>query len=480
MHDQACGVHGKGISQKRILAVLMLSVYMTSVGVSVLNVALPSVETGLGASNAQLQWVLSGYALTFGVALVPAGRAGDLYGRRLLFVFGTLMFAVSCAVAGLATNATMLATARLFQGLAAGISGPQGIGLMQQYFHGGARGKAFGWFGTTIGVAFISGPILGGLIIHLGGDGSGWRWIFLVNIPAAVLAALGALRWIPTEAVKGDRANGRSIDLDIPGTLLVTTAMFVILLPFTIAHQNALWWLLIPFGASVGWGWYRWEIYYRDSGRQPMVELSLFRIKQFTHGVLISSLYLLGTTNVWVLVALYMQDGLGYSALASGMMALPSAGMTILASRAVGRYVYRFGRWFVIIGLTSLLVGMAASIAVVQLHQHIATSEWWLLATLAFVGVAQGSVILPTQTLTLDVIPIDYAGSSAGVMQTGQRIGAAIGITLITAIAFAVLSTSDWTMAATVGFASVGVVIACTLPLAIIDLRAAQKGIFVS
>src|SRR5699024_9704447 len=102
-------------------------------------------------------------------------------------VFGTLMFAVSCAVAGLATNATMLATARLLQGLAAGISGPQGIGLMQQYFHGGARGKAFGWFGTTIGVAFISGPILGGLIIHLGGDGSGWRWIFLVHIPAAVL-----------------------------------------------------------------------------------------------------------------------------------------------------------------------------------------------------------------------------------------------------------------------------------------------------
>lgn len=454
----------------RILLVLLSSTYLTSIGVSVFNVALPSVEHGLDASPSELQWVLSGYALLFGTVLIPAGRAGDMFGRRALFLVGTLVFTAASAVAGLSSDASVLAVARLVQGFGAGIAGPQTLGILRAHFAGEARARAMGWFGTVVGLAFISGPLVGGTIIALAGEnGGGWRWIFWVNVPLGVLTAALAMWWIPSDSsAEQDRTAPRGLDL--VGAGLLTVAVASLLLPFT-QPESLLMWGLLPFAALVGVVWVRWESSYRRRGLTPMVDLDLFRVRQFSAGTLITSLYLLGTTNVWVLVALYMQDGLGHSAFASGMLALPSACMTIMASRVVGRHVYRIGRLLVALGLVSLLFGLAASATVIWLH----VSEWWLLASLSLVGLAQGSVILPTQTLALDVVSDEYASTSVGIMQTGQRIGAAIGVTLVTTVVFSSLQVWGWALAAIAGLASVGVVAGVALALAIREWRTYRR-----
>src|SRR5699024_9585385 len=181
----------------RILAVLLMAIFMSLMSVSVVNVALASIQTGLDASQSDIQWVLSGYALTFGVVLVSAGRAGDLLGRGGFFILGMVIFTLASVAAGLAPDAQWLNGARFVQGVGSGFLNPQAVGMIQQYFRGPERGRAFGFFGTTVGVSVAIGPILGGLLIQLGGVEIGWRLTFLINVPVGLLAIVLALLWFP-------------------------------------------------------------------------------------------------------------------------------------------------------------------------------------------------------------------------------------------------------------------------------------------
>src|SRR3954471_12998427 len=156
---------------------------MTLLDVSIVNVALPSIRSDLHLSAGELQWVLSGYALTFGLVLVPAGRYGDARGRRNVFIAGLLLFTLSSAAAGLATSALWLVVARLVQGAAAGVVNPQVSGLIQQLFRPAERGRPFGLLGATIGISTAVGPLLGGLLIQLFGAGTGWRGVFFIHVP---------------------------------------------------------------------------------------------------------------------------------------------------------------------------------------------------------------------------------------------------------------------------------------------------------
>lgn len=162
----------------RILAVLLTVIFMSLIGVSIVNVALPTIQQDLGASQADLQWVLSGYALTFGIALVAAGRAGDIVGRGGLFIIGVGVFTAASVAAGLAPDPTWLSVARFVQGVGSGLLNPQGLGMVQHYFRGAERGRAFGYFGSAVGVSVAVGPILGGFLIELGGPDFGWRLTF--------------------------------------------------------------------------------------------------------------------------------------------------------------------------------------------------------------------------------------------------------------------------------------------------------------
>ena len=164
---------GQDPARWRVLIVLLTALFMSLLSVSIVNVALPSIQSGLGASESDVQWVLSGYALTFGVILVAAGRAGDLVGRGGIFLAGIAIYSISAAVAGFAPNAEALNAARFIQGVGAGLLNPQGVGMIQQYFRGAERARAFGYFGSTVGIAVAIGPVLGGLLIRLGGPDLG-------------------------------------------------------------------------------------------------------------------------------------------------------------------------------------------------------------------------------------------------------------------------------------------------------------------
>lgn len=202
-----------------------------------------------------------------------------------------------------------------------------------------------------------------------------------------------------------------------------------------------------------------------------MVDLHIFRTRSFSNGALIVTLYFLGMTSIWVLVALYMQEGAGRSALEAGMVGLPSAVLSALAANWAGRRVLRLGRRLVIGGLYLALIGLGLSAAVVLLNEAVGLSVWWLLLTLSFIGIAQGTVISPNQTLTLAEVPLQYAGSSGAIMQTGQRMGTSVGIAVITAAVFTSLQTTSWSTAAALGFGLIALVILSALAVAYKDLH---------
>lgn len=453
----------------RILTVLLMAVVMSLMSVSVVNVALASIQDALDASRSDIQWVLSGYALTFGVVLVSAGRAGDLMGRGGFFILGLIIFITASIAAGLAPDAHWLNGARFVQGF----MNPQAVGMIQQYFQGPERGRAFGLFGTTVGVSVAIGPVIGGLLIQLGGAELGWRLTFLINLPVGLITLVLAFLWFPRPLIhkpKLKEHKGLS-SLDPIGALLLGLGVLAFLFPFVESHPSGLLWLLVPVGLLLFYIWVRWERWYTLRGYSPMVDLKIFATSSYRNGSIIMTLYFLGMTSVWVLIPLYVQLGLGFSAFEAGMVGIPSALLSAYSANWAGKKVNYYGRKVVIGGLSLAIFGLLASIAVVMLHEYVGTSIWWLLVSLGFFGLGQGSVISPNQTLTLAEVPLAYAGSSGAIMQTGQRIGTSVGIAVITALVFTLQPYSSWSIAVSFGLLTITFTVLLALAMAFKDLR---------
>ncbi|HLR17521.1 MAG TPA: MFS transporter [Alcanivoracaceae bacterium] len=464
----------------RILVVILAAISMSLISVSIVNVALPAIQQGLDATDSSLQWVLSGYALTFGVVLVAAGRAGDILGRGGLFLFGVLIFTLASIASGLAPNSTALNIARFIQGVGSGFLNPQGLGMIQQYFRGAERAKAFGYFGSMVGVSVGIGPVLGGLLIKAAGPDIGWRLTFLVNVPFGIFTLIMGYLWFPKPLIRlgGDMTKSRLYrlktlftSLDPIGSLLLGLAVFTILFPFMEARSQVLTWLLLPLGLLLVVAWVQWEKYFKAKGCTPMVDLNIFKTRSFTNGTTIMSLYFMGMTSIWVLVTLYMQLGIGKSAFEASLIGVPSAFISAIAAYIAGRLVINYGRRVVIGGLMLGVFGIILSMSVVWFNYNTGLSIWWLLASLAFVGMAQGSVVSPNQALTLAEVPLQYAGSSGAIMQTGQRMGTSVGIAMITAAVFTLLSSTNWGIAVTAGFILIAIIMILALVIAIKDWR---------
>ncbi|MEV7966239.1 MFS transporter [Sphaerisporangium sp. NPDC088356] len=423
------GAHGEeGADPRRwkALTVCLVAGFMSLLDVSIVNVALPSIRVGLHAPPSDLQWVVSGYALAFGLVLVPAGRFGDTHGRRNAFVFGVVLFTLSSMVAGASPGSTWLVVARVVQGAAGGVINPQVSGLIQQLFRGEERGRAFGLLGATIGISTAIGPLLGGLLIQLGGQQEGWRYVFYVNIPIGVLAIVLAYRYIP-----GGGAGRRREDMDPVGVLLLAAGIFLVLLPLVEGqrwHGSARW-LLIPAGLLVLAGYTAWERWY-GRRHEPMVDLSLFQRRSYALGALLGLLYFGGFTAIFFILTQYLQEGLRYSALQAGLASTAFALGSAPSAALGGRVVTRIGRPLVAIGLVLITIGLAAVDLVVRLVP--AHRVAWTIAIPLFVaGLGNGLVITPNQTLTLSEVPVAKAGTAGGVLQTGQRIGASVGIAAV-------------------------------------------------
>ncbi|RZT86183.1 EmrB/QacA subfamily drug resistance transporter [Pseudonocardia sediminis] len=456
----------------RALAVCLIAGFMTLLDVSIVNVALPAMQSGLGASSAELSWVVSGYALTFGLVLVSSGRLGDDRGRRKMFLGSLALFTVTSALAGLATDPTWLVVARLLQGVAGGMLNPQVIGFIQQLFQGPERGRAFGLFGAVIGVSTAVGPLLGGLLLAWAGTADGWRWVFYVNVPIGVVGLVLGARLLPRDAARGEPRP-----LDAVGALLLGLAVVALMLPLVLSERDpaaAPWWLL-GVAAVLTVAFVLWERRARRTHGHPLVDFALLRTRSYALGTSVGLLYFAGFTSIFFVLTLYFQQGLAYTPLEAGLALTPFAGGSAAASAFGGRVVARFGQPLVVVGLVVVAAGLLATDVVLRAEPG--QVGWAIAGPLLVAGLGSGLVIAPNQTLALQDVPAGQGGTAAGVLQTGQRIGSAIGISAVGAVFFGRLASApgDWGSAISTGLVvTVGLVVLALL-VSIADTVSARR-----
>lgn len=387
-----------------------------------------------------------------------------------MFLGALAAFTLFSAVAGAAPTTLLLVVARLAQGVAAGSLSPQNSALIQQLFRGAERGRAFGFFGATVGISTAVGPIVGGLILALTGD---WRWIFYVNVPIGVVALVLAAKLIPA-TVPGPRGH-----LDVVGVGLLGVGVLAVMLPLILAESGGLarlWWLFLV-GAAVLVGFVAWEHRITGHGGDPLLNIDLLRgTAGYASGALLGTVYFIGFSGIWLVFALYFQSGLGYTPLQSGLsvtpFALGSAGSAIIGGRLVGR----FGRRLTVTGLTLVVLGLGAAAVVLRVAP--ASSVGWMLApVLLIAGIGGGWVISPNTTMTLRRVPVEMAGSAGGALQTGQRIGGAVGTAALPGFFYAVLAASgrEFALAASVAVGVAAVAVTAALAVAIVELRAENR-----
>jgi EmrB/QacA subfamily drug resistance transporter len=413
------------------------ALFMTLLDVSVTNVALPSISTATGATPSQLQWVVSGYTLAFGLVPVLAGRLGDDHGRRLMFVIGVGAFAATSTLAGFAPTAGVLIAARVLQGLAGGLINPQVSGLVQQLFPGHERGRAFGVLGTTVGVGTALGPLVGGALIALGGQHLGWRLVFFVNVPIGIAVIVLARRLLPR-----DPAVGRH-RLDTLGAALLGCATLCVLfaaVEFDALHDGRLAWLAVPTLILLAM-FVRRERRLTRLQRDPLVDLRLFRVPSYSSGVGLALTFFPAMAGLPLVLALYYQQGLGYTALQSGLGVTAYALGSAVAAPLAGRVVTRIGRPLIVAATVTFGAG---AIGLGLLAQHTpSTGVALVFAPALFVmGAGSGAIITPNQALTLMEVDPVVGSMAGGVLQTAQRIGLAIGQAVIGAVFFASLGSA--------------------------------------
>lgn len=450
---------------------------ITIMDLTKVNVALPSIESAFDAGSTELQLIVSGYVLTFGLALVPMGRLGDQRSRRMLFIVGLSLFTVTSFVCAIAPNSTVLLVARLVQGIAAGIQMPQVLGLAQQLFRGPERARAFGLFGATIGVATALGPTLGGLLIAIGGPEDGWRLIFWMNVPLC-LVAIALAAWLLPDTRPAVR---RPLELDPVGVVLFGAVIVALLWPFLFTTGSpdddpARWWLLaafVVFAAVFVW----WERRYERSGRTPLIPFPLFRLGSYRNGTLLATAYFTAMPAMFLLTTLYLQLGLGLEPVFAGMVSIGFALASAVTSWLGGILVSRYGRAIVTWGLVVVILSVLG-LGVVALTVPAAIVPFAMAAVMTVGGIGGGFVISPNQALTLEEVPVRQGGVAGSVGQLGQRIGTAVGTAIGLSLFYATIYRERaepdrlviyhdayvWGMAVPLGF------FAIALTIAVVDL----------
>ena len=452
----------------RALAVCLIAGAMTLLDVSIVNVALPALRTGLGANDSDVQWIIAGYALAFGVVLVPAGRLGDARSRKNMFMLGVGLFTLSSAVAGAAPTPLLLSVARIAQGIGGGLIAPQVSGFIQTLFKGPERGRAFGLYGASVGISTAIGPLLGGLLVQLGGADFGWRLVFYVNVPIGIVLLILARRMLPVTE------RGPKQSLDPLGVVLFAAGMVLILFPLVEGGQGTPladrpWWLIAPAVALLV-TCYGWERFWSRRGHETLIDLSLLKVRSYMFGLGLGTFYFAGFTAVFLIITLYLQVGLGYSALEAGATGTSFAVGSAVAAWLSGRLVARFGRALAVVGLGLVIVGL---VVIDLLIPHLSGSVGLKLApALLVAGFGGGMVISPNVTLSLAEVDPARAGAGGGMLQTAQRVGSAIGITVVLAQFFDQLMATrgDYTQAVSVALRTVIGLIGVSLLFGLVDL----------
>lgn len=423
----------------RVYGVAVGVASLTILDLAKINVAIPAISTVLGAGATEVQLLLSGFVLAFGLVLVPSGRIGDLYSRRFMFLLGLSLFTLASVGGMLAPTIELLIGSRIAQGFAAGILMPQVLGLVQQLFQGKERGQAFGIFGAVIGLSTAFGPTIGGFLVGVGGDDFGWRLLFAMNVPLGIAAFVMAFRLLPRQQDNSSAVR----DFDLLGTALLGATTFSVMLPFVLTtgtegdNPARWWWLLVALGA--GALFVLWEKAYLARGKVAIIDFELFAISSFRNGILISSFYFAALPATFIVLTLFLQRGLGFAPVVAGMVTIPFALVSAYTSYRSGKVVHKRGRPLVVVGLLAVLAGFGlvvlASVVVPDPYM-----PWAVAAAMTIAGAGGGAVISPNQTLMLEDIPVHQGGLAGSLAQVGQRIGTAIGLAAALSVFFFVLA----------------------------------------
>nr|WP_246102692.1 MFS transporter [Streptomyces piniterrae] len=420
------------------LLTVLLGAALPMIDFFIVNVALPTIDRDLRAGPAVLEMVVAGYGVAYATLLVLGGRLGDMVGRRRLFLWGLAAFGLTSLACGVAPDAWTLVAARVAQGGASALLLPQVLATIQATTAGKRRAKALSLYGGTAGVSSAVGQVLGGLLVSADLAGSGWRAVFLVNVPIAAAAWLLASRAVPeTRSPHPSRVDG-------PGTALLATALITLLLPLTEGRAAGwpLWsWLLLavfPFAAGA------FVVVERRAervGRTPLVPPSMLRIRSVQSGLSMIVPFSVGFGGFMFVVAVALQSGLHYGPFAAGLSLAPLCATFFLASLAGPRLVRRFGRRVAIAGSLIQacgLIGLALTVRAGWPDVSVAG----LAPSMAVLGIGQGMLLPVLMRIVLSELPVTQAGVGSGAMVTAQQSGVALGAATLGTLFLSLLPSS--------------------------------------
>jgi EmrB/QacA subfamily drug resistance transporter len=420
------------------LAVCIAAAFLTLLDVSIVTVALPSMERHLSMSSEQATWSVAGYTLTFGLALIPSGRVGDEFGRRRVFVIGMVFFTVTGVFCAFAPDATWLVAARLARGISAGLIAPQVVGMLHQMYPPRARGRAFGYYGAAVSLSTAIGPLWGGAILQRFAAADGWRWVFLLFIPFDLAVVPLALRLLPKS-----RRSERAGSLDLVGALVLGLGVAAVMLPLlqTGPWADRRWWLTLV-GCLLLAAFVRWErSVVRRAGR-PLVDMNLFRERTYWVAVIVAGALYGGFTGIFIVLAQFLQQGMHYSPFKASLCTVLFTVGSAVCGIVGGRLVHRAGRLLVILGTALTAIGLGVTAFVAGGARPGDNMVALMAVPLLVAGCGAGLVIAANQTLALHLVPRREGSTAAGVYQTGMKIGTSLGTALAGSFYFSQLLTT--------------------------------------
>ncbi|GAA3224492.1 DHA2 family efflux MFS transporter permease subunit [Nonomuraea helvata] len=418
------------------LFVILAAEVMDLLDALVTSIAAPSIQKDVGGGASLVQWLGAGYTLAMAVGLITGGRLGDLFGRKRMFVIGAFGFTTASLLCGVSAGPEMLIASRVLQGLFGAVMLPQGLGLIREMFPPQDMGKAFGMFGPVMTISSVGGPVLAGWLVDADFFGTGWRMIFLINLPIGLAAALAGMRFLPEYRLSN------ATKLDLVGVALVSVASFLLIYPL-IQGRELGWpvWTYISMAASIVLFavFARYESRRAASGKDPLVTPGLFRKRAFTGGLVAGLAFFSGMMGLGLVFNLYTQLGLGFSPLKAGLTGLPQAiGGVIGFGLAMSGLQEKLGRGLLQIGT----VVMAAGAAVLALTIHLAgldVGSWQLAPGLALVGIGMGLTMAPFFDIVLAGVEPHESGSASGTLTAIQQLGGALGTAVLGTLFFNLL-----------------------------------------
>ncbi|MGP4046437.1 MFS transporter [Streptomyces sp. 2A115] len=419
------------------LAIVMTAAFMDLVDVTIVNIAIPSIQEDAGASFSQIQWITAGYALAFAAGLITGGRLGDIHGRKRLFLIGIGGFTLASALCGFAVNPDMLVASRILQGGMAALMVPQVLSIVHATFPAHERGKVFGLFGAVVGLGAVLGPLLGALLTEWNLFGLEWRPIFLINLPVGIAGLVLGGKFI-TES-KAPHA----LKLDLVGVALATLGLLMLLYPL-IRGRELDWpvWGYVSMGGSLVVFAVLVAYEKRKTARDgsPLVELSLFKVKSFAAGIAVQTVFGIALGIFFLVWTLYMQMGLGWGLLRAGLTGVPfSIAVSLAAGLSVQKLTPRFGRKVLQAG--ALIMGLGVLIYIWESERYgMAIASWQMALPLVVMGVGMGLIVAPLTDAILSEVPREHSGSASGLINTVQQMGNALGLGLVSVVFFGTMS----------------------------------------